>query len=61
MERVIIALVAADPTCQLIQSDIVGAYSNGLLKAHEPPIFSRTPLGLDGVPDRHVLKLNINI
>jgi hypothetical protein len=44
MVRVIMALFAADPMCQFTKSDIVGAYLNVLLKAHEPPIFIRTPI-----------------
>jgi hypothetical protein len=53
--RVIIALVAADPACRFIQSDIVAAYLNVLLNAHDPPIFLRAPQGMDGVPAGHVL------
>ncbi len=48
MVRVIIALVAADPACRFIQS------------AHAPPIFLRAPQGMDSVPARHLLQLNIS-
>ncbi len=34
---------------------------NVLLKPHEPPIFLRTPQDIDGVPDGHVLQLNVNL
>ena len=61
MVRVIIALVAADPACRFIQSDIVAAYLNVLLNTHDPPIFLRAPQGMDGVPAGHVLQLNINL
>jgi hypothetical protein len=61
MVRVIIALVAAYSRCQFIQSDIVSTYLNVLLKAHEPSILLRSPQGMDGVPDGHVLQLNINL
>ena len=61
MVRVIMALVAADPLCQFIQSDIVGAYLNVYLKANDPPIFLKAPQGMEGVPEGHVLHLHINL
>jgi hypothetical protein len=61
MVRVILALVAADPNCRFIQSDIVGAYLDVILNAHDPPIFLRAPQGMDGVPAGHILQLNINL
>ena len=59
--RLILALVAADPLCKFIQSDIVAAYLNVILKKHEAPIFLRAPQGMHGVPAGHVLQLNINL
>ena len=59
--RLILALVAADPLCKFIQSDIVAAYLNVLLKKHEAPIFLMAPQGMHGVPAGHVLQLNINL
>ena len=59
--RLILALVAADPKCKFIQSDIVAAYLNVVFKSHEAPIFVSTPQGMDGVPEGHVLQLHINL
>ena len=61
MVRVIMSLVAADPLCQFIQSDIVGAYLNVYLKTNAPPIFLKVPQGMQGVPEGHVLQLHINL
>ena len=61
MVRVIMALVAADPLCKFIPSDIVGAYLNVYLKSHDPPIFLKVPQGMEGVPEGHVLQLQIKL
>ena len=59
--RLILALVAGDPKCKFIQSDIVAAYLNVVFKQHEAPIFLRAPQGMHGVPEGHVLQLHINL
>ena len=59
--RIIIATLAADPSAEFIQFDVVGAYLQATLDTNSAPIFLRVPDGMHGVPQGQILQLKINL
>ena len=59
--RIILATLAADPSAEFVQFDVVGAYLQATLDTNSAPIYLRVPDGMKGVPDGQVLLLRINL
>ena len=59
--RIIIATLAADPSAEFVQFDVVGAYLQATLDTNSAPIFLRVPDGMHGVPNGQILQLKINL
>ena len=59
--RIILATLAADPSAEFVQFDVVGAYLQATLDTNSAPIYLRVPDGMKGVPNGQVLLLKINL